>query len=130
MSNKRPGLSDARETFVYLCLGFFNFLTSIIIIAKNQTKKNNPALTTQDSVNFISITSITFKSKYNFCDEDKAMSNQLNFSLNNRCMKSLQILSFFWSVFSCVQPEYRKIRTRKNAVFRNLSRSEFLHNQP
>ena len=29
------------------------------------------------------------------------------------CVKSVQIRSFFWSVFSCVQTEYRKIRTRK-----------------
>ena len=29
-------------------------------------------------------------------------------------VKSVQIRSFFWSVFSCIQSEYRKIRTRKN----------------
>ena len=32
--------------------------------------------------------------------------------------------SFFWSVFSCIQSEYRKIRTReKNPVFEHFSRS-------
>ena len=31
---------------------------------------------------------------------------------------------FFWSVFSCIRTEYRKIRTRKNSVFGHFSRSE------
>ena len=29
----------------------------------------------------------------------------------------------FWSVFSCIQSEYRKIRTRKNSVLRHFSRT-------
>ena len=36
-------------------------------------------------------------------------------------MKSVQIRSFFWSVFSCIQSEYGKIRTRKNSVFGHFS---------
>ena len=52
------------------------------------------------------------------------------------CVKSVQILSFFWSVFSCIRTEYgdlplnlriqykyRKIRTRKNSIFGHFSRS-------
>ena len=39
-----------------------------------------------------------------------------------QCMKSVQIWSFFWSVFSCIQSEYRKIRTRGNFVFGHFSR--------
>ena len=35
-------------------------------------------------------------------------------------MKCVQIRNFFWSVIS----GYRKIRTRKNSVFRHFSRSE------
>ena len=31
--------------------------------------------------------------------------------------------SFFWSLFSCIQSKYRKIRTRKNSVFEQFSRS-------
>ena len=31
------------------------------------------------------------------------------------CVKSVQIRSFFWPVFSCMQSEYRKIQTRKNS---------------
>ena len=40
-----------------------------------------------------------------------------------RCMKSVQIPSFFWSVFSCYWIEYRKIQTRKISVLGHFSRS-------
>ena len=33
------------------------------------------------------------------------------------CVESVQIRSYFWSAFSCIQTEYRKIRTRNNSVF-------------
>ena len=33
------------------------------------------------------------------------------------CVKSVQIQSYFWSVFSCIRTEYRKIRTINNSVF-------------
>ena len=33
------------------------------------------------------------------------------------CMKNVQIRSFFWSLFSCIQSEYRKIRMKNNSVF-------------
>ena len=51
------------------------------------------------------------------------------------CMKSIQIRSYFWSVFSSIRTEYgeilslriqsehRKIRTRNNSVFGHFSRS-------
>ena len=39
------------------------------------------------------------------------------------CVKSVQIQSYFWSVFSCIQSEYRKTRTRNNSVFGHFSRS-------
>ena len=39
------------------------------------------------------------------------------------CVKSVQIWSYFWSVFSCIRTEYRKIRTRNNSVFGHFSRS-------
>ena len=35
-------------------------------------------------------------------------------------MNSVQIRSYFWSVFSCNQSEYRKIRTRNNSLFGNM----------
>ena len=37
--------------------------------------------------------------------------------------ESVQIESFFWSLFSCIRTKYRKIRTRKNSVFGHFSRS-------
>ena len=39
------------------------------------------------------------------------------------CGKIVQIRSYFWSVFSCIQPEYRKIQTRNNSVFEQFSSS-------
>ena len=39
-------------------------------------------------------------------------------------MKSAQIRSFFWPVFSYIQSEYRKVQTRENSVFGHFSRSE------
>ena len=42
------------------------------------------------------------------------------------CMKSVQIRSYFWSVFSCIQSKYRKIQTRNNSVFGHFSRSAWL----
>ena len=44
-------------------------------------------------------------------------------SQNCHCVKSVQIRSFFWSIYSCVQSEYRKIRTRKNSAFGHFSRT-------
>ena len=37
----------------------------------------------------------------------------------------MQIRSYFLSVFSCIQSEYRNIRTRNNSVFAQFSRSGF-----
>ena len=36
-------------------------------------------------------------------------------------VKNVQMRGFFWSVFSCIWTEYRKIRTRKNSVFGHFS---------
>ena len=36
-------------------------------------------------------------------------------------MKSVQIRSFFWSVFSFIRTEYGKIRTKNNSVFEQFS---------
>ena len=45
--------------------------------------------------------------------------------VNPHCVKSVQIQSYFWSVFSCIRTEYRKIRTRNNSVFGHFSRSAY-----
>ena len=39
------------------------------------------------------------------------------------CVKSVQIRSYFWSVFTCIWTEYREIRTRNNSVLGHFSRS-------
>ena len=54
-----------------------------------------------------------------FADDNPLFSvtHDIQTSANNpRSVKSLQIRSFFWSVFSGIQSEYKKIRTRKNSV--------------
>ena len=55
---------------------------------------------------------------------------------HNHCVKSVQIQSFFWSVFCCIRTEYgdlreniyiykyRKTWTRNNSVFGHFSRSD------
>ena len=40
------------------------------------------------------------------------------------CMKSVQIRSFVWSVFSRIQSECGKIRTKKNSVFGHFFRCD------
>ena len=41
------------------------------------------------------------------------------------CVKSIQIRSFFLSVFYRIRTEYGKIRTRKNSVYGHFSRSGY-----
>ena len=48
--------------------------------------------------------------------------------LFEHCMKSVQIRSYFWSAFSCIHSEYRKIQTRNNSVFWHFSSNGSLHN--
>ena len=43
----------------------------------------------------------------------------------SHCVKSVQMRSFFWSVFSYIWTKYRKIQTRKSSVFGHFSRSEY-----
>ena len=47
--------------------------------------------------------------------------------LQSHWLKSVQIWSFFWSVFSHIHTEYREIRTRKNCVFGHFPRTELAH---
>ena len=59
------------------------------------------------------------------CSLREELANIVSFTFieNYRCLKSVQIRSYFWSVFSCIQSEYREIRTRNNSVFGHFSRS-------
>ena len=43
---------------------------------------------------------------------------------STHCVKSVWMLSYFWSVFSCIRTECRKIRTRNNPVFGHPSGSD------
>ena len=38
------------------------------------------------------------------------------------CAISVQMQSYFWSVFSCIQSKFRKIRTRNNSALGHFSR--------
>ena len=49
------------------------------------------------------------------------ISNSYKYKIKSHCVKSIQIRSYFWYVFSCIQTEYRKIRTRDNSVFGNFT---------
>ena len=40
------------------------------------------------------------------------------------CVKSVEMRSYFWSEFSCIQSECREIWTRNNSVFGHFSRSD------
>ena len=53
------------------------------------------------------------------------LAGDLNMFSELSCVKSVQITSFFWIVFSSIQSEYRKIWTRKNSVFGNFLRSGY-----
>ena len=50
-------------------------------------------------------------------------SQKMKFSMKEKCPNT----EFFWSISSCIQSEYREIRTRINSVFGQLSRSVFCH---
>ena len=55
---------------------------------------------------------------------DKAI-GQANVWAQIHCVKSVQIRSYLWSVFSCIQSKYRKIRTRNNSAFGHFSHSDY-----
>ena len=68
-----------------------------------------------------------------FKTKKKVLVGTLIYVNSTKCNISQKILAlrekcpnteFFWSVFSCIQSEYRKIQTRKNFVFGYFSRSE------
>ena len=47
---------------------------------------------------------------------------------NTHCVKSVQIWSYFWSVFSHIQSECGKIRTRNYSLFGPFSRNDPVNN--
>ena len=81
---------------------------------------------------------IVFKNKTrlgNNCHFKYRIHKNLVYKFQCHWVKSVQIRSYFWSVFSCIrteygnllhnlriQSEYKKIRTRNNSVFGHISR--------
>ena len=57
-----------------------------------------------------------------FLSDRRLTENEIEQNITH-CLKSVQIRSYFWSVFSCIRTEYRKIRNRNNSVFGHFSRS-------
>ena len=54
---------------------------------------------------------------------------EYEFSLNRtfpHCVESVRIRSFFWSVSSCIQSEFRKIQARKKSGYGHFSGSAVL----
>ena len=49
----------------------------------------------------------------------------LKFKYSSHYVKTIQIRIFSWSVFCCIQSEYRKIQTRKNSAFGHFSLTAF-----
>ena len=78
---------------------------------------------------------ISYQGRIKKIAEQVGLSKPLNITLARKemtkngpihCVKSVLIRSSFWSVFSRIQSECRKIRTRKNYVFENCSRSDLV----
>ena len=69
-----------------------------------------------------------------FCKGTKWMISFVLSHVTSHCVKSVQIWSYFWSIFSCIQTEYGeirsiqseywKIRIWNNSVFGHISRSD------
>ena len=53
-------------------------------------------------------------------------SNHFALPFNTDCVKIVQMRCYFWSVFSCIRTEYRKIETRNNSVLGHFSHSDFI----
>ena len=85
---------------------YFSFLFEFIFsrLSKKDRKFSNKTV--------IQNWSIAFHSNFLF-----TLPSQLNICSCNHCVKSVQIRSFFWSVYFCIQTEYREMRTRENCIF-------------
>ena len=55
--------------------------------------------------------------------KNEMISQNSTSSTSNHCVKSVQIRSYFWPVFSCIQSKYRKIGTRNKSVIGHFSLS-------
>ena len=80
---------------------------------------SDPIVVLQKKNNQKPLSNFTFKKSRN-------MSRKSYNLWSHDCVKSVQIRSYFWSVFSCIRTEYRKIWTRNNSVFEHFSRNALL----
>ena len=81
-------------------------------------RSSNSSFSNMAGCNFPNLLIITNITNFN------QFENNLSFNFwIVHCVKSVQIRSFFWSVFFRIRTEYRKRRTRKNSPFGHFSRS-------
>ena len=105
-ANPEPCQTSKKELFVKIAFAAKNFKACLTILRHYA----------------LQLLSIFAKSSEDWYDSHHAcLYFQQIYSFH--CVKSVQIQSFFCSVLSCIQSKYRKIRTRKNSVFRHFSRS-------
>ena len=99
--------------------------------ATNNTQ-NNHTTTAEKSIEKLPLSANLADNNFVSSDADNFI-NKIGRSEKRHCVKSVQIRSYVWSVFSCIrteyanlriQPKYRKILTRNNSVFGHFSHSE------
>ena len=100
--------------------------TQEIIFSRKFKKATHPPLlfnnNNDSQVNTKKHLGVILDVKFTFEEHLKNAFNKTNKTIG-QCVKSVQIRSYFWSVFSCIQSEYRKIRIRNNSVFGHFLRS-------
>ena len=101
----------------FLCIssvGIMNIsLTKLVVFKSGRFRKNLSKNTFPISMVIINLGNYIWGAKYDLF-------------MKTRCLKSVQIRSFFWSVFSYIQSKYRKMRTRKYSVFGYFSLSDII----
>ena len=101
-----PLRESSKDTFFWFKILIGIMYKSIFVLKTNQLK-------ILEITNLVNYFNLHCKSIYWFMYYEK-----------KTCVKSVQIRSYFWSVYSCTRTEYRKIRTRSDSVFGHFSRSK------
>ena len=86
-------------------------------------ERNSPSLAQINGKNTRYIVLVHFTYTYE-CGTKQEMNNKKEESMGNTLREKCPYTELFWSVFSCIRTEYRKIRTRNNSVFGHFSRSD------
>ena len=71
---------------------------------------------------------IFFNKKFLFNDSIgiKRLQSRITFKRrknHGHCVKSVQMRRYFWSIFSCIRSEYRKIQTKETSIFGQFPRN-------